>query len=202
MEPAAVTDWLRLLSHEDNDAATRLWQRYTVALERLTKSRIGNARTAVPLEPGLAQSVLLALWHGTEAFHGDGAGERDGLWWVLLEITRRKVIRLHAQRSAQRDAQVDGRVSTWETPTDGESTLALPGLADLRELSPEATGILKAEHNRLMLQLRDDELRTVAALKLEGYSHTEIALISRRIVRTVIRKLQLIREQWSSELIP
>ncbi|OYW11637.1 MAG: hypothetical protein B7Z55_19045, partial [Planctomycetales bacterium 12-60-4] len=162
---------------------------------RLAKHRIGGAWSPVSNEQDLAQSVFLALWKGAEAGKWDGVKDRDELWWVLLEITRRKVLRFHAHRNAaKRSGNVVSLGATAESDVDGESTIALPEPTDMRELLPDAALVLKDEHNRLMQRLRDDVLRTVATLKLEGYSHKEIAQSLHVNERTVIRKLNLIRE--------
>ena len=47
--------------------------------------------------------------------------------------------------------------------------------------------------------LDDETLRVVAVMKLEGHSHAEIAGRLRCSVRTVERKLALIRERWQWE---
>ena len=49
-----------------------------------------------------------------------------------------------------------------------------------------------------LLALLDDELREIALLKLEGYSHDEIAQQIGRSTRTVDRRLGLIREKWAT----
>ncbi len=201
MDSTSITELLRLLSQGDADAAARLWRHYRADLERLAKQRLGQASNPVANEEDVAQSVFFAFWRGAQAGKWDGVKDRSELWWVLLEITRRKVLQQHAYRQA---AKRSGTVVSL-TPAaegDGESTLGLPEPADVRELLPEAAAIFSEEHQRLMQLLRDDQLRTVAALKLEGYTHEEIAGQLHINRRTVIRKLNLIREQWSSELTP
>jgi len=48
--------------------------------------------------------------------------------------------------------------------------------------------------------LSDDTLRSVATLRLEGYSNEEAAAKLDVSVRTVERKLRIIRQVWSAEL--
>lgn len=201
MDPSSVTDWLRQLGKGDADAAARLWQHYQGALERLAKNRMGTAPHPVANEEDLAQSVFLALWSGAQTGKWNGVKDRSELWWVLLEITRRKALQYHAY---QKVAKRSGTVVSLTPTTDmcGDSTIDLPEPADLRELLPDAAAILNEEHDRLMLLLRDDQLRTVAALKLQGYTQEEIAQQLHVNSRTILRKLKLIREQWSSELTP
>jgi DNA-directed RNA polymerase specialized sigma24 family protein len=48
-------------------------------------------------------------------------------------------------------------------------------------------------------RLGDDTLRQVALLKLEGYENAEIAARLNCALRTVERKLNLIRALWAEE---
>ena len=45
----------------------------------------------------------------------------------------------------------------------------------------------------------DDELRSIALWKLEGYTNEEIATRIGRVVPTVERRLRMIRSLWSAE---
>ena len=58
---------------------------------------------------------------------------------------------------------------------------------------------LTEEYRRLLGQLGDAELESVAVWRLEGYSVDEIASKLGCAPRSVKRKLQLIRNLWSSE---
>jgi DNA-directed RNA polymerase specialized sigma24 family protein len=55
------------------------------------------------------------------------------------------------------------------------------------------------ECQRLMDELRDDSLRRVALLRMEGYTNEEIARELRCSRRTVARKVELIRRTWLGE---
>ena len=48
--------------------------------------------------------------------------------------------------------------------------------------------------------LRDDTQREIARLRLEGYENTEIAEKTGVSLRSVERKLKLIRETWEATL--
>jgi hypothetical protein len=78
-----------------------------------------------------------------------------------------------------------------------EETL-LVELASKNEASPAEAAILAEEAELRLSQLRED-LRRVALLKLEGHTNEAIALLAEMSckVRTIERKLRLIREMWS-----
>ena len=56
------------------------------------------------------------------------------------------------------------------------------------------------EFRRLLESLGEDELRSIALWKLEGYTNEEIASKLGCIRLTVQRKLRLIRDIWAKEL--
>jgi DNA-directed RNA polymerase specialized sigma24 family protein len=83
---------------------------------------------------------------------------------------------------------------------EGDSSpTPLDQVADER-VPPELLLMLEEEQQRLLACLRDDVLRSIARRKLEGDSHEQIAELLNVTTRTVIGKLNLIRETWSKEL--
>jgi DNA-directed RNA polymerase specialized sigma24 family protein len=68
--------------------------------------------------------------------------------------------------------------------------------ARCRESSPKVAAILAEECQRLIDDLQDESLRRVARLNLEGYTGAEIAEQLGCNRRTVVRKLEVIRQTW------
>ena len=58
------------------------------------------------------------------------------------------------------------------------------------------------ECRRLLDRLGNPELRELAVWKMEGYTNDEIAAKISRSLRTVERKLRLIRDTWAQEIVP
>ncbi len=58
------------------------------------------------------------------------------------------------------------------------------------------------EYRRLFGSLAEESLRVVALLKLEGHSNNEIAKSLDCGLRTVERKLDVIRKRWIAESTP
>ncbi len=67
------------------------------------------------------------------------------------------------------------------------------------EPSPEFAALVADELRRLFEALSDDSLRHVVRLRLEGYANEEIAAALDCGLRTVERKLALIRKRWLAE---
>jgi DNA-directed RNA polymerase specialized sigma24 family protein len=69
-----------------------------------------------------------------------------------------------------------------------------------REPTPAFAALVAEEYERLLQILDDDTLRSVAVCKMEGYGNEEIAGKLNMALRTVERKLGLIRRIWEDEL--
>ncbi len=201
VEQKSVTIWLRQLGQGDQEAARQLWDRYGDALKRLIRSRFSGAINAAADEEDLTQSVFQVLWRGAAAGRLDAVKDRDELWWLLLAITRRKAINRQAYNTRlKRGAGVEA-IHEQETLCGDTSSSPLHRVADDGP-PPELILMLEEERQRLLGSLRDDVLRSVAVMKLDGDSHEQIAQTLDVTPRTVIRKLNLIRQTWLKELQP
>jgi DNA-directed RNA polymerase specialized sigma24 family protein len=70
------------------------------------------------------------------------------------------------------------------------------------EPTPEVAAQLAEDYQRLLDKLEDATLKNIALRRLEGHSREEIAAQLGTSVRTVDRKLILIRLMWQEELSP
>jgi hypothetical protein len=161
IEVEAVTGWLDGLKAGDQDAARSLWRRYFESLARLARARLGNSPRAVADEEDAALSAFDSFCRGAAQGRFPRLDDRDDLWRVLVVIAERKAID-QANRE-RRQKRGGGRLD--EARAD-----AGPGLeaAAGREPTPEFAAIM-AEECRLRLgELRDESLRRVALLRMEG----------------------------------
>ena len=67
------------------------------------------------------------------------------------------------------------------------------------EPTPEFAAMVTEEYRRLFGSLGDESLQVVALLRLEGYSNEDIAASLDCGLRTVERKLDVIRKRWVAE---
>lgn len=74
--------------------------------------------------------------------------------------------------------------------------------APVGEPGPEFIAICEEECERLLNRLADDSLRQTAQLRLAGLSNAEIAQRLQVSLRSVERKLQLIRDTWMTAQEP
>src|SRR5262249_29022030 len=126
--------------------------------------------------------------------------DRNDLWRLLVTITARKAADLAERQQAQKRG--GGRVV-------GESILAgaVPGGEFFDALAcPEPTpefAAMVAEECRLRLEGLPEEIqRQIAILKMAGLSNQEVADRLGCGLRSVVRKLALIRKLWLAEGLP
>ena len=68
--------------------------------------------------------------------------------------------------------------------------------------TPEFAAIAAEECRRLLDHLGDAELQALAVAKMEGYSNNEIAAQQNCSVRTIERRLFLVRRKWERDYVP
>ena len=198
----SVTRWVGDLRAGDlDDAARQLWGRYFDRLARLARTKLRDAPRGPADEEDVALSAFESFCAGAAAGEFPQLGGRDDLWRLLVTITARKAAnqRLHEQRQRRgggrvlREAALDG--------ADAEAGQALEQVLGA-EPTPEFAALV-AEECRLRLDgLRDETLRQVALLRMEGYRNEEIATRLEISLRSVERKLEVIRRRWQPEDVP
>ena len=114
---------------------------------------------------------------------------------LLAVITLRKVVAVVRRRSCRKrgGGVVVGESALFELP-DSDAEGLHQFLDDAP--SPEIAAQVAEDLSRLMEVLGDDTLRAIARMKMEEYGTIEIAARLGVSVRTVDRKLCLIREIW------
>jgi DNA-directed RNA polymerase specialized sigma24 family protein len=142
----------------------------------------------------VALSAFQSLCAGVAGGRFERLGDRDDLGRLLVVITEREV--LDQVERERRQKRGGGRpVGAIDRPdADGKDG----GIACPRP-TPEFAAMLADEYRRLMAQLRDDLLRRVAQLKMEGHTNEEVAERLGRNLRSVARKLELTRRTWAAE---
>ncbi|MEJ7592403.1 MAG: ECF-type sigma factor [Planctomycetaceae bacterium] len=189
----SVSDWVRHLKDGDADAAQQLWNRYfqKLVVHAGQRVRAHNCPEGTVVPEDVAASVFESLWKGANAGRFQKVTDRDELWWLLQAMTRRKVVShiRHATARQRFSGQVPASLSHDE-----------PGSAyrELMSDEPDAEYVvmMQDQFSRLLSLLRDDKLRQIAVLKLEGCSNDEICRNLSISSATTTRKLRLIRETW------
>ena len=189
-----ITVWMQELADGDNEAATHLWEAFFERIAGLARLRLKPSLRRLSDEEDVASSVFASLCNGIMAGRFPDLSSRDNLWQLLASMTARKVADV---------ANREGRLKRGGGNVRGESVFLGAGsdfgfeqfvaFAD----SPDSEAQLVEEVNLRLDALGKSELRTVAQLRLEGYSIEEIAEQLGCNPRTVQRRLQEIRKKWS-----
>jgi RNA polymerase sigma factor (sigma-70 family) len=182
----SVSQWLGQLRDGDQEAAQKLWERYFPRLVALARKRLHDAPCRAADGEDVALDVFASLCHGVEEGRFPQLNDRDDLWRVLVVLTARQAARLRRYENQQKRSA-------------GQAEEA--ALEDLigREPTPEFAAEVADEYRRLLSRLQGSGLEGVAHAKMEGYTNEEIAGQLDCSLRTVERKLELIRNTWQAE---
>ena len=125
---------------------------------------------------------------------------RDDLWRLIVSMTARKVVdyKRRELRKRRGGGRVHGESAIAGNPS-AESPITLAELAGDTP-TPDFVLAMAEQCQRLLDHLEDPDLEALALAKLEGYSNAEIADRLTCSVRTVERRLRLIRKRWEQEL--
>ena len=193
----SVTAWIASLKAGDADAAQALWRRYFAELVRLARDKLRGAPKAVADEEDAALNAFDSFVRGAAGGRYPLLHDRDELWRLLVVITERKALnQAHRERRQKRGS---GRVIGMDDPEGIDAQRG--GLACIAGgmPTPEFAALVADECRHLLGRLRDDSLRQVAWLRMEGYTNEEIADRLKCSVRSVARRLELIRRTWQAE---
>jgi DNA-directed RNA polymerase specialized sigma24 family protein len=193
----SVTAWIEQLRAGNRAAAQPLWERYFSRLVGLARSKLQGLRRGAADEEDVALSAFDSFCRAAEQGRFPQLGDRDNLWELLVVITVRKAIDLRQRETRQKRG--GGKVA-------GESALDGPlgsedGGAGIEQVvgaepTPELAAQVADEVQRLLGMLPKEEVRSVAVLKLEGYTNAEVADRLGCALATVERRLNLIRSMW------
>jgi DNA-directed RNA polymerase specialized sigma24 family protein len=187
---------LRGLNQGDPQAIERLWGSYFERLVGLARTMLPGYARRVSDEEDVALSAFHSLCKGAAAGRFPKLDDRDDLWRLLVVITFRKARRAVRQRNSLKRGGhlVQGESAFMAAGDRSESS----GLAEMLAAgpTPELAAEVAEQCERLLQQLGDDELRTVALLKMDGYTVDEIATKLSCARRSIERRLQTIRSVW------
>src|SRR5262249_18270675 len=156
----------------DAAAVQELWERYFRGLVGLARKKIAGAPRRSADEEDVALSAFDSFCRNAERGLFPQLLDRDSLWRLLVVITARKSA--HLLRDENRLKRGGGVALHTETSGDEEEPVILDEVRS-REPSPEFAALAAEEHQRLLAALGEDELRSVALWRMEGYTVEEIA---------------------------
>ena len=201
-DPGSITRWLAGLKAGRPEAVEAIWRRYYDRVVAVARRRLGRGPHQA-VEDG--EDVALSALHGLTVAAAQGRFEhlddRSDLWQIVAAITVKKA--LHRRRWYDRWKRTgrpasggqDGASGQLRRAASSEEVGLLAGAVS-KEPNPELSAILREQLAQLLDGLSDPTLRQIAEWRMEGASNAEIARRLGRAVRTVERKLELIRLTW------
>ena len=198
-QPSAITHWIEQLKEGDNEAARQLWNRYFDKLVCAAKKRLAGGPNRAADEEDVVVSVFESLCRGAAKGQFERLTDRQDLWMLLLAITKQKSVNEIRRRTSQKRGGGAVRGESVFTNLNDESGPLGIGQIASEEPTPEL--LIEADENleSLLAMLRNDELRQIATLRMEGTTNDEIAERLQLSERSVRRKVHLIRETWEWE---
>lgn len=194
----SVTQWLANLKGGDESAAQLLWDRYFRHLAALAGKRLKNIPRLPQDGEDVALSAMNSLCEGVNAGRFPDLSDRDSLWKLLVAITIRKANHILRDEFRQKrgGAKQVGESALLNRAQLQAGARGLELVLD-REPTPEFAAQAEEEMQRLFNLLPDEELRQIAAWKLQGMTSAEIAKRINKALATVERRLKLIRSLWA-----
>jgi RNA polymerase sigma factor (sigma-70 family) len=182
----SVSEWIASLKRGQLESIQKLWERFRARLLEAARHKLAASPKTLVDEDDVSQSVLIAIWEGINGGLFDDVRNRDELWWLLLKITKRRVVdSVRHEHSIKR-----GGTRIFFT---------LEELIDTKT-STEVIDELESSANAVLGSLHNPALRKIAHLRIMGYSVDEISEQLSIPKRSIERKLQLIRSELAKEL--
>jgi DNA-directed RNA polymerase specialized sigma24 family protein len=198
----SVTFWIHRLKAGDRAAVQRLWEGYFHRLVGQVRKRLRATPRGAADEEDVALSAFKSFCQRAEDGRFPQLLDRDDLWQLLVVIAGRKASNLAKHEGAAKRG--GGNVRNASAPAAGDSQASPDEFSGLigREPDPQLAAQVAEEYRRLLDQLPDDRLRSLAVGKMEGLTNEEMAAQLGCSLGTVERKLRLIRKSWEKEIEP
>jgi DNA-directed RNA polymerase specialized sigma24 family protein len=193
----SITHWIGQLKAGDAAAAQKLWEAYYGRLVGLARKKLRGTRSGMADEEDVALNAFASFCRGAQRGRFPLLRDRHNLWPLLVRITVRKAADQiqHDRRAKRGGGHVRGE-SALVSPSRSSSARCwdqVPG----KEPTPQFALQVAEECQHLLHLLKNDELRSVAIWKMEGYTNAEIAGKLGCVEGLVERKLRVIRAVWS-----
>jgi DNA-directed RNA polymerase specialized sigma24 family protein len=185
----SVTTWIHALSAGDGEVAQNLWERYFPRMVELARTKLRGGMRRSADEEDVALSAFHNFCRAAAEKRFPRLANRDDLWQVLVVLTARKAL---DQR------KYDTRKKRAESSTRALDDVALDNVIG-GDPDPAFAALVADEFRALLERLGDEQLEKIAIRKMEGFSNEDIAAELGCTVRTVGRRLALIRAIWVGE---
>lgn len=182
----SVTTWIHALSSGNDDVAQNLWERYFGRMVELARNKLRASVSRAADEEDVALSAFHSFCQAAADHRFPRLANRDDLWQVLVMLTARKALDQRKYDSRKK------RADSATKPLDDGALEMIIGT----DPDPAFAALVADEFRMLLEKLDDADLKKIALRKLEGYTNEDIAAELNCTVRTVGRRLAMIRDLW------
>lgn len=181
----SVTQWIADLRNGDPDAASKIWTRFVDRLRCIAKTRFRHSSCRVGYADEVVTDAFVDFFKkGPDQF--ESLVNRVELWQILVTITERRVIDVIRKELARKRGSGNVRNGL------NDSICSLSGLTK----PPDVELMMIETFSERLEQLNDEKLSELAIGKMEGLSNLELAMKHGTSLRSIERKLSLIRKIW------
>jgi DNA-directed RNA polymerase specialized sigma24 family protein len=197
----SVTTQLGKLKQGDQAAARSLWERYFPWLVGLARRKLQSKTSGAADEEDVALGAFAKFCQSAEQGRLTEVRNRDEVRRLLVALTVHTAI---DEMRRERRQKRGGTALAVENDMPGAMLASdLPAeLVTSRDPPPDLVVQVAEECERLLASLDDEDLKAIAVWKSEGRTNEEIAGKLGVVLRTVERKLHLIRELWTADASP
>ncbi|MEW4488182.1 sigma-70 family RNA polymerase sigma factor [Thalassoglobus sp. JC818] len=192
MNDRSIRNCIEKLKEGDSQAVEKLWVECYQRLVKLARKRLEGVPRKMADEEDVALSALESFCRAARLGRFPDLNDQNDLWRILFAITTRKAIDFKRYESRRPVTAESGFINPNNEKAGIHNLPADP--------SEEAVAASLAEELDAQLGKLSPDLRELAVAKLEGYTNPEIAQRFRIALRTVERRLHLIRRKWENGL--
>ncbi len=190
----SVTECIHRAQEGESFAQHQLWERYLRRLLGIARNRLRGVAVAV-VDP---DDVVIKAFHdflaGVERGQFAKLDNRQDLWQILIMLIGRRTI---DEKRRAGTSKRGAHLRTAEPIELGHESLIQ--MIASSEPSPAQAVEFSEQFEQRLTQLGDERLRRIAICKLSGFSNQEIASQIGCSLRSIERKLSLIRGKWLTD---
>ncbi len=185
----SISIFFQQLQNGDRAASREVWLRYFPRLSGLARRILNGSDVPVSAEDAV-QDAFLSFFQAVERGDYDETVRRDDLWRILSVITVHAARKIRTRELAQKRG--GGRVHV-ETDIIGVSENGTHLAEFFGSVSTAECDLICSE----FLEKLDEDLRQIAVLRLAGYSNPQIKDLMQCSLRSIERRMQIIRTIWA-----
>ncbi|MEM6468029.1 MAG: ECF-type sigma factor [Planctomycetota bacterium] len=193
----SVSELIQRLDQEDSKALSEIWNRYIHRLITESRRQLMNFPRRAADEEDVAQEAFQAFFDGMKEGRFVQLENRDDLWKILVLLAERKAVTAIRRETASKRGGLSKRGESVFERWASDASAAF-GINEIVGPSPTMIDGFSTGVRELLEQLPDDTMKSIAMMRLGGYSNQEIAKSLQIAKRTVERKLGLIRKAWNA----